>query len=419
MTCRAIYRIPIWTLAAVSCVTLPCMSAAPTDPVAGSLDNSPLARGQRVARAVATVTGTAISPLFGVCVLGAYTYAITPQPHRAALPFYCAPIFWIPLAILVTLVMLKDTVGSAAPLLKKPLDAIEILVVNKAAFLFAVLPVVWHEAAAISGWRLPGGLLPESFMAFLPTVHAAAPGAVMAGDRAIPIALTAVAGAGIAFAVWLTGHALDVLALLSPVPLLDIFFKASRAAIFLTVGAFAVFNSRVALVVSLVIIAICLLCFWWAFRLAVFGAVFAWDILRTCLLGRRRDPSLDGEVLGFTAYAIGGLSKRSFGALRIAADGSLEFAHRPVGLGFRSTVRLQRPDKYEVGKGFIFPCLLAPGKAGKNYRFQFRLLPRYAGYEEEIRDMLRLRGVRDLRVPSEFQSAWNWLRGTVARPRAT
>ncbi len=179
----------------------------------------------------------------------------------------------------------------------------------------------------------------------------------------------------------------------------------------------AVLNSRAALAVSLVIIGICLLCFWWAFRLAVFGAVFAWDILRSCLLGRRRDPSLDGEVLGFTAYPIGGLRKRSFGALRIAADGSLEFAHRPAGIGFRSVVRLQNPDKYEVGKGFIFPCLLAPGKAGKYYRFQFRLLPRYAGYEEEIRDLLRLRGVRDLRVPSEFQSAWNWLHGTVARPR--
>ena len=28
-----------------------------------------------MARAVSTITGTAISPLFGVCVLGAYTYA--------------------------------------------------------------------------------------------------------------------------------------------------------------------------------------------------------------------------------------------------------------------------------------------------------------------------------------------------------
>jgi hypothetical protein len=126
------------------------------------VDNSPLERGERITRAIATVTGTAISPLFGVCVLGAYTYAKTPAPERASLPFYCSPVFWIPLAVLVLLVLFKDTLGSAVPLLKKPLDAVEILVVNKAAFLFAVLPVMWHEAAAVSHplvQSVPMGLL--------------------------------------------------------------------------------------------------------------------------------------------------------------------------------------------------------------------------------------------------------------------
>jgi hypothetical protein len=258
-------------------------------------------------------------------------------------------------------------------------------------------------------------MLPEGLLA---SVQVAAPAAPGGSGSAIPMVLAVVTGAVAAIAVWLTGHALDILALLSPIPLLDVFFKASRVAIFLTVGVLAVLNSRAALLVSLIVIGVCLLCFWWAFRLAVFGAVFAWDILRSRVFGRRRNPSLDGEVLGFTAYAIGGLRKRSFGALRIAGDGTREFAHRPVGIGFRSAVRLQSPEKYEVGKGFIFPCVLAPGKTGKNYTFQFRLLPRYAGFEEEIRNVLHIGGVRDLRVPSEFQSAWNWLHGTVERAKA-
>jgi hypothetical protein len=391
------------------------MAAASTDSLAGRVEDAPLERGQRVARAVSTVTGTAISPLFGVCVLGAYTYAKTPQPNRTGLPFYCWPAFWIPMAVLVILVMLKDTVGSAAPLLKKPLDAIEVLVVNKAALLFAVFPVVWHEARSVSALHLPGGL-PGGFLA---TVHAAAPGAPAASSSAIPMVLAVITGFAVAFAVWLTGHALDILALLSPIPLLDVLFKACRVVTFLTVGVLTVLNSRIALLMSLVVIGVCFLCFWWALRLAVFGAVFAWDILSSRLLGRRHDPSLDGEVLGFTAYAIGGLRKRSFGALRVAADGSLEFAHRPVGIGFRSAVKLQKPEKYEIGMGFIFPSLLAPETTGKNYRFQFRLLPRYAGFEEEIRDVLRLGAVRDLRVPSEFQTAWNWLHGTVAKAKAS
>ncbi len=416
MADRVTWRIRVWIALAVLCVALPNIAAASTNPLAGGPDNTPLERGQRVARAVATVTGTAISPLFGVCVLGAYTYVNTPPPERARLPFYCSPAFWIPLAVLVTLVLLKDTVGSAVPLLKKPLDAIEILVVNKAAFLFAVLPVMWHEAAAISGWHSPAALLPAGILS---TVHAAAPGAPGVSGSGIPMVLAVVAGTAVAVAVWLTGHALDVLALLSPIPWLDIFVKVSRAAVFLAIGVLTALNLRAAFVVSLVVIGVCLMCFWWALRLAVFGAVFAWDIVCSSLFGRRRDPSFDGEVWGFTAHAIGGLRKRSFGALRITGDGSLEFAHRPVGIGFRSAVRLQSSEKYEVGRGFFFPCVLAPGKAGKNYSFQFRLLPRYAGFEEEIRDVLRLGGVRDLRVPSELRSAWNWLHGMVAKAKAS
>lgn len=81
------WRIRIWTLLAMSCIALPDMAAASANLPAGSPDNTALERGQRVARAVATVTGTAISPLFGVCVLGAYTYVNTPPRGRALPPF--------------------------------------------------------------------------------------------------------------------------------------------------------------------------------------------------------------------------------------------------------------------------------------------------------------------------------------------
>ncbi len=415
MAHRPASLIRVSTLLAISFAAPLSLPAAPVAPPADARSSAPFERGQQISRAIATVTGTAISPLFGVCVLGAYTYVTTPSPQRVSLPFYCSPVFWIPLAVLVILVLLKDTIGSAVPLLKKPLDAAEILVVNKAAFVFAVLPVMWHQAAAVSRFQPALGSLPAELFS---TVHAAAPGAPAAAGAAIPMVFAVITGAIVALAVFLTGHALDVLALLSPIPLLDVFFKASRVAVFLAVGILTALNSRAALVISLIVIGVSLLCFWWALRLAIFGSVFAWDILRSRLFGKRRDPSLDGEVLGFTAYAIGGLRKRSFGALRLAPDGSLEFVHRPVGIGFRSAVRLQSPSKYEVGKGFIFPCVLAPETTGKNYRFQFRLLPRYTGFENEIRDLLQLGGVRDLRVPSELQTAWNWLHGTVDRVKA-
>jgi hypothetical protein len=402
MADRVIRHCRVGVIAVIFWAAPMSLSAAP--------EPSPLERGQEVARAVATVTGTAISPLLGVSALGAYTYWKTPPDRRAALPFYCAPPFWITLAILLALVMLKDTVGGAVPFLKKPLDAIEILIVNKAAFLFAVIPVVWHQSAAISAATAPASTpLAQAF----PTVNAASAWTALTAG-AVPIVLGAVA-----FVVWLTGHAIDVLALLSPIPWLDAVFKAFRGAVMLTVGVLAAVSPRAAFGLSIAIIAICLVCFSWAFRLAVFGAVFAWDILCSHLLGQRHDPSLDKEVLGFTAYAIGGLRKRSFGALRRAGDGTLEFVHRPAGIGFCGAVRIQNPEKYEVSRGLFFPCVLAPSKTGRDYRFQFRLLPRYTGFEGEIREVLGLSRVRDMRVPSEIHSAWQWLRGFAANSKAS
>jgi hypothetical protein len=402
MAGRVMRHCRIGMLVAFCCAAPIQLSAAPEPP--------PLERGREVARAVATVTGTAVSPLLGVCALGAYSYWKTPAERRASLPFYCAPPFWISLLVLLTLVMLKDTVGAAVPFLKKPLDAIEILVVDKAAFLFAVLPVVWREAAAISAATAPAG---GPLAGALPAVNAASTWtAVTTGT--VPFLLAAVA-----FIVWLTCHALDVFALLSPIPWLDAIFKVCRAGILLTVGALAATNPRVAFGLSVAIIAICLVCFFWALRLAIFGVVFAWDVLCSHLLRQRHDPTLDKEVLGFTAYAVGGLRNRTFGALRRAADGTLEFVHRPAGIGFRSAVRLLSPEKYEVSRGLFFPCVLAPGKTGRDYRFQFRLLPRYTGFEGEVREVLGLSRVRDLRIPAEFHSAWNWLRGTVANSKSS
>jgi len=372
-----------------------------------------LLRGQRIAHAAATVTGTAISPLLGVSVLGAFTYAKTPEAERAALPFYCSPFFWIPMGILVTLVLLKDTMGSAIPLLKKPLDALEVLVVNKAALLFAVLPVVWHEASLVAGGS-PAVVSPSLI----------SPVAYVAGwfgtetFGGISTALIFAIGTAVGFVVWLAGHAVDVFALLSPIPLLDVLLKGFRVAVYGVIAVVTAISLKAGFVCALLVIGVSLLCFWWAFRLALFGSIFAWDLLRSRIFRRRRDACVGGEVLGFSAYRFGGLRKRSFGALRRSVDGKLEFHHRPVGIGFSNVVRLEDAGNYEVGRGFFFPCLLAPARDGRNYRFLFRLLPRYTGCEEEICRLLHLGGVRDLRIPSEVRAAWGWLSGLVVGERS-
>jgi len=52
-----------------------------------------LKSGESVTKALATVTSTAISPLVGVSVMGAWQYFRTPAPQRFQLPFFRPAIF--------------------------------------------------------------------------------------------------------------------------------------------------------------------------------------------------------------------------------------------------------------------------------------------------------------------------------------
>src|SRR5215831_21044813 len=88
-----------------------------------------LKSGEKVSTTLASVTGAAISPLVGVCVISAWQYYHTPKPQRDRLPLMQKPKFWIPILLLLALIFVKDTSGGFAPLIKKPLDAVEVLFV--------------------------------------------------------------------------------------------------------------------------------------------------------------------------------------------------------------------------------------------------------------------------------------------------
>lgn len=128
-----------------------------------------LTRGQQISTAIAAVTSTAISPLLGVCLLGIYDYERTAPAARASLPFYSKPHFWIPIGILLALLFFKDTIGATVHPLKKPLDAIEVLVINKAALVLIAFPVMYHEVSRLTGIRDISELIQ-------PVVYAAQPG---------------------------------------------------------------------------------------------------------------------------------------------------------------------------------------------------------------------------------------------------
>jgi len=353
-----------------------------------------LTRGQEVSSAVATVTSTAISPLLGVCLLGIYDYTRTAPEARAALPFYSRPHFWIPIGILLLLIFFKDSVGGAVPLLKKPLDAVEVLIVNKAALILLAFPVMYHEVARLTGIRDIASLV-------VPPVYASTPGALETAGHIGTAAAMLLAGTIITLVVWVVGHAANVLALLSPVPYFDLGVKLFRAAILLTVVGCAIVNPTLGLIASLIVIGVSAILFWFALRLLILGSVFALDVLALAIAGRTASPGT--SIRAFTMGKIQGIPRRTLGRLSRDANGILEFRYPRMMFGPARRVRLEDAAQYEVGRGLLYPSIVLP--KGDTHELQFRLLPRYRGSEEEVRAALGMSAVRDLGFGKLMKSA--------------
>jgi len=372
--------------------------------------NRTLNQGQEIATAVSTVTSTAISPLFGVCLVGVYQYLRTPQSERAALPFYSKPVFWISISIVLVLVFLKDTIGGAVPLLKKPLDALEVLVLNKASLVLIAFPVMLHEVASLTGVQLA-----EFFTALEPVAYAADFSTSPSVGHVAAAAVTLVAGAIITFVMWITGHVLDVLCLLSPFPVVDLLLKGIRNTVVLALAVITVLSPRAGLATSLVLIAVGLFLFSKALRLSIMGSYFAWDLLRMMAFELRATPVKGDGVVGFSVGGVAGLPRHTLGRLTCGENGDLDFRYRILGFGPHRRRRLEKAKGYRIGCGLLYPSVVLPVQ--DRTRVQFRLLPRYKGSEDAVCTVLGAGAVQDLMLRKGWRRFLNWAEAEMGTAR--
>src|SRR6516165_3325241 len=244
-----------------------------------------LRNGEEISTALATVTTTAISPLVGACFTGVWQYYRTPRAQRDQLPLIQRPKFWIPIIVLLVLIFIKDTFGGFAPLIKKPLDAAEVLFVNHAGLVLIAFPVVLSQVERVMGFQSLRELF--AYMLSEPVVYAAT-AQTSSGHHAFTVATAVVytvVGLVVTFVVWLVGHSFDVLVLISPFPFLDFLLKTIRNTIFAVLAITALISPRLGLLLCLVVIALSFLIFGWALRTAVFGIIFALGFLRALLFG--------------------------------------------------------------------------------------------------------------------------------------
>ena len=371
---------------------------AAVQPAAKSVSAVPGA--EQMAQTISLITGVAISPLLGMGAVGAWQYfqwQKKPASSRGPMPWYANPFFWGPALILVGLIGAKDILGTAAPsALKKPFDIAE-LIENKVSGLVAAglfIPI----AASIFAQQQP------TASAFGGTNFAVIDAARFWNVLLVPVAVVTFA------VVWLVSHAIHVLILISPFTTVDTALKSARLLLLSTVTVTSYSNVWVGAVWSLALILAAYLLAGWSFRLMWFGAIYSWDWF-TWRHGRFTPDAVANKM--FTAEKLGKTPIRTYGRLVKEAEGKLAFVYRPWLV--LPEQRLELPaGKYFVGRGLVYPEVLAVAKADEGAQRVLVLPPRYRSHEETIAHLYGFGGVRDVGLLKGFKAIWSFLSGGVS-----
>jgi len=355
--------------------------------------------GYEAAETLSLITGVAISPLLGVGAVGCYQWmknAGKPKEERQPLHWYAQPWFWIPALLVVALVFLKDTLGTAAPtVLKKPMDVAE-AVENKVSGLIAagafvpLVTQVFPEAAG-TGAQLSG-------LGFAALDMHGVLNALM-----VPVAMA------VFFIVWLASHAINMLILISPFNTVDMALKSFRMFLLSLVATTHWINPYLGALFALGLVVICYFIAGWSFRLLVMGSQFVWDYVTFRRL--RFLPRSNGNWM-FTARAWGGMPVRTLGRLVLGGDGKLQFEYRPWLFLPKKVVRLPEGTVW-VGRGLFYPEILVE-QGGEEPQSLFILPPRYRTHEEDVCRVYQLKGVRDIGLLRGFKMIWAWCKGLVS-----
>ena len=363
--------------------------------------------GNKVSNSISQIVGVSISPLWGVVGIGMYGYFTSSSDTD--LPFTSRPIFWAPLLVLLIVVLCKTAIGQAWPPAKPFLEAADVALVRKSAYILAALPFVieriQHGVAGSVGQDL-------SFLIPFGTVHAAASASSPQGGPAQAAVLTTFGGALLligSVSVWLLSHTVDIVALL-PIPLVDVALRTFRLAV-LAVLAVLPPGPRFAFAIAIIAIAISLSR--WAWRLTRMGTTFALDLL---FLRWKRTTSINRSALAFSGTGLRGVPNRTRG-MTVRTVGGIEFSYRDW--LFRRRSRPIDPAQITLGIGFVYHCLLLPNAEGEVVAVRFP--PRYRAQSSSIQSAFQIMQSRELGARRFWSSlkAWRSRRtGATARPAA-
>lgn len=355
-------------------------------------------RGAELASQLTRLTGVMLSPLLGTGVVGAYDWLRATPAQRERLPWHDRPWVWGTLLGLMVGLFL----GHRIPVLKHGFKQLKV-VEDKVSGLLAI---PWVAAGLASALTQPvGGAIVRLSQALLPAAYAS-PGAAGGGvphgmEWAVGYLVAVLMGA----AVWLVGHAINVLCAMSPFSLVDWALRGVKfGALGLLLGAAGLSPTLGAGLAALYI----LFALWvsgWTFRLMVFGWIFSSDVL----FDRGRRVQLDAPVVGFTSAGFSAVKSRTFGHLA-EVEGKRMFRYRNWLVGPLRTVPLPE-GAHVLIRGLVSPVLSqpAPNRVGL-----VRLPPRYRPHVAAIAQRWGV-PVEDPPALRGWNAALRWVRAQVGK----
>jgi hypothetical protein len=219
----------------------------------------------------------------------------------------------------------------------------------------------------------------------------------------VPLALLVYAS------VWVVSHTIHVLILISPFSTVDAALKSFRAAMLATVAGTHWINPNLGALWAGLIALVCIVLAGWAFRLAVFGHVFAWDLLT--FRHRRFTPDAR-ENWAFAGSGLASVAIRTYGRVVRSESGGLVFKHRPfLVLGERSTT--VPAGRHEIGRGLIHPELLRID--GDTSTCVLNFPPRFKGGEVALASACDAAGIREVGL----RAAITWIKSALGFGSAT
>ena len=397
---------------------LPCSQARAAKPLNTPEYKSLVFKGEVLSREIAKTTGIALNPILCMSALGAYRYFSTEVAKRATLPWHAQPMFWGSISFVLFLIFLKDSGKLALPkVLMVPLDAAETLIEKKGTALLA-LPLLFslvysgeYEQLHQVSQQAAALLVPVTQVAAAPE----AAGATVSGPASTILTLATVY---ILFGlVWVVSHALNMLILLSPFSLLDLFLATTRNTL---AGTIMLLSGTIyGTALALLTIAVSVWLFPRALRLVIFGTIVSFDLVVHRLSGRKIDPkSLASGIGAFTSCSIGPIRPRTYAVIG-QQQGRLVVTARPFVLW--------------PGKTFVTPirvrdCALRPGLLSATIVWHdpashegaetqiFRLRPRYCLAPEQVATALAMPLTDEASLAARFSSWIAWLAALFQKP---